>query len=196
MTSVSASPRRLKFEPLTAELLPDLERLFGERGACGGCWCMYYRLMRPEYEASKGEGNRLKLRALVEEGAPTGVLAYAEGEPVGWCSVAPREQFVRLARTRTMKSLDGRPSWVILCLFVAPHARGLGVSKRLLAAAARHALDRGAALVEAYPIIPTKPNVPPVFAFNGLLSAYLAAGFEEVGRPSETRAYVRYEGGG
>jgi hypothetical protein len=75
-----------EFAPLTAERWGDLERLFGERGACGGCWCMWWRLRRSEYDRQKGEGNRRSLRALVEVGEPVGILAYLAGDPVGWCA--------------------------------------------------------------------------------------------------------------
>jgi len=77
--------------PLTAQRWPDLEKLFGPRGACAGCWCMYWRLPAREYRSSSGEGNRKAFRRIVKDGAVPGLLAYERGEPVGWCAVEPRE---------------------------------------------------------------------------------------------------------
>lgn len=84
------------WKPLTPETWPDFENLFGPRGACGGCWCMLWRLKNKEYEAAKGEGNRSAMKALVEAGTSPGIIAYQSGEPVGWASVGPRADFIRL----------------------------------------------------------------------------------------------------
>ena len=92
--------------PLTPERWADLERLFGERGACGGCWCMWWRLTRREFEQNKGDGNKASLRALVESGPPPGLLAYDGDEAVGWCAVEPRESYPALARSRVLKPID------------------------------------------------------------------------------------------
>jgi len=181
------------FEAVTPERWPALERLFGERGACGGCWCMWFRLPRAEYEAGKGEANRGRLRERVADAArpSPGIMALRGDVPAGWCAVAPRDEYVRLRTTRTMVGPDDLPVWSILCLFVTPAERGRGLSVDLIDAACRHAFEHGAPAVEAYPIVPRTDQVPPVFASQGILSAYLAAGFEVVGRPSATRAVVR-----
>ena len=186
------TPIALTFRPLGPERWEDAERLFGERGACGGCWCMWYRLPRREYEAGRGETNRSRLRARVSDPARSepGILAYDGDEPIGWCAVAPREEYLRLRTTRIMRSPDGLPAWAILCLFVAASHRGAGVSVRLLEEAARLAFERGARAVEGYPVIPRR-EMPPVFASQGTLSAFLRAGFHEVGRPTGSRAVVR-----
>lgn len=190
-TGKSKSKGATDFRPATPDRWSDLEQLFGERGACGGCWCMWFRLPRQQYEAGKGARNRRRLKALVDSGTPPGILAYRGETPVGWCSIAPRSEYLRLKTTRTMKSPDDLPVWAILCLYVDPDQRRSGLSVELIAAAAHFAAERGAPAIEAYPIIPRQDEVPPVFASQGLLSAYLAAGFEEVARPSETRAVVR-----
>lgn len=178
------------FQPLSSARWPDLEALFGANGACGGCWCMWFRIPKAAYEAGKGDANRKRLKALVEAGAPTGILAYRAGEPVGWCSIAPRSQHGRLARTRTMHPAADGPLWSILCLFVAPSQRNSGLSVSLIREATGWARSQGAPAVEAFPVIPRTGAVPPVFASQGLLSAYLEAGFREVARPSESRAVV------
>jgi len=79
--------------PLTPKRWPDFETLFGDHGAYGGCWCMWWRSTRREFEERKGEGNRRALKAIADGGKVPGILAYLGQEPVGWCSVAPREEF-------------------------------------------------------------------------------------------------------
>jgi GNAT superfamily N-acetyltransferase len=177
--------------PLTAERWKDFERLFGPRGACGGCWCMTPRLSRAEYERQKGEGNRRAMRRLVRSGRVPGVIAYEGGQPIGWCSIEPRSSFPTLGRSRILRPIDERPVWSIVCLFVAPDQRGRGVSRILIDGAVAHARANGARMVEAYPVEPRKRPMPAVFAYTGIASAFLGAGFREVERRSPTRPIVR-----
>ena len=191
MPAKTRSRLGLTIRPVTPERWPDLERLFGARGACGGCWCMTPRLPRAEYERQKGEGNRLALRALVDGGTIPGVLAYLEGQPVGWCSIEPRAAFSALARSRILQPLDDQPVWSIVCLFIAREHRGKGVSTALIYGAAAYARSRGARIVEAYPVEPKTNPMPAVFAYTGIASAFRKAGFVEVARRSETRPIMR-----
>lgn len=186
-------PRALIFEPLTPGRWRDLERLFGERGACGGCWCMVWRLKRSQFERQKGAKNKSALRALVAAGAPLGLLAYDRGEPVGWCSVAPRESFPVLERSRILRAVDDRPVWSITCFFVARPYRRLGLSVRLLHAAADHVARQGGRILEGYPVEPRSGTMPAVFAWTGLSAAFRAAGFKECLRRSATRPIMRRE---
>ena len=181
------------FKPLTPARWSDLETLFGSRGACGGCWCMTPRLTRSEYERQKGEGNRQALRAIVAGGTVPGILAYHDDAPVGWCAIEPRAAYGSLARSRILKPIDDRPVWSIVCLFVARDRRRQGLSVALLRAAVAHAASRGAELVEGYPTEPRGADMPPAFAWTGLASAFLAAGFSEVARRSPTRPIMRRE---
>ncbi len=185
----------LTFHPLTPERWPDLEKLFGPRGACGGCWCMVWRLRRADFNKGKGDGNRQALHDLVAEDTQPGVLAYAGGEPVGWCAVAPRADYPALARSRVLAPVDDRPVWSITCLYVARPYRRRGVSVRLLKAAAQFAHERGARVVEGYPIEPSSDPMPAAFAWTGLASAFRQAGFREVLRRSQTRPIMRWECG-
>jgi GNAT superfamily N-acetyltransferase len=152
---------------------------------------MYPRQTRREFERRKGDPNRRAMRRLVASGSVPGVLGYLDEEPVGWCSVEPREVFSTLARSRILKPVDDRPVWSIVCLFVHKDHRGKGISVRMIRGAARWAASQGARLVEAYPVEPRRTPMPPAFAWNGLASAYLAAGFREVARRSETRPIMR-----
>lgn len=182
----------LTFYPVTPERWGDLERLFGKRGAVGGCWCMWFRLKRSEFEQQKGEGNRQALKRLVDAGETPGILAYAGAEPIGWCSVGPREVYPVLDRSRNLKPVDGQPVWSIVCFFVAKQYRHRGISVRLLQAAVAYAASKGARIVEGYPVDPRKGETPDVFAYVGLESTFRKAGFVEALRRSETRPIMRY----
>ncbi len=192
---MSSAPKALlAFEchALSADRWRDLETLFGPRGAAGGCWCMYWRLPRAQFTAQKGEGNKHALRHLVESGAIVGLLAYAQGQPVGWCAIAPRESYPVLERSRILKRVDKTSVWSVVCFFVSKAFRGKGVTTALLRAAVDHASQQGARVIEGYPIEPKRGRMPDVFAWTGLASAFRQAGFVEVQRRSETRPIVRY----
>ncbi len=187
----------LTFEPLIPQNWPHLQALFGEKGACGGCWCMYWRLFHQQYEQQKGEKNKASLKELVQQGMFLGVLAMNNEVPVGWCSVSPKPSLVRLSKSRLFKNLeDTEAAWSITCLFVNKDFRNQGLSTQLINAASQYAFENGAALVEAYPILPQKKNVPPVFAYVGFESAFRKAGFEEVIQVSPTRSVMRLTNSG
>lgn len=181
----------LSFHPLTPDRWKDLQALFGPKGACAGCWCMYWRLTRPEWTKGQGERNRRAMRKIVAAGPAPGLLAYADGRAVGWCAVAPRSSFSTLERSRILKPVDDRPVWSITCFFVARDFRRHGLTAKLIRAAAAHARKHGAALIEGYPVEPRKGSMPDVFAFTGLASAFRTAGFGEAVRRSETRPIMR-----
>jgi GNAT superfamily N-acetyltransferase len=181
----------LKFQPLTPDTWKDFEKLFGKRGACAGCWCMWWRLSAKEFEAKKGEANRRAMRRLVRSGETPGIIAYLDGEPVGWCSVAPRSHFPRLERSRILRPVDDKPVWSVVCLFISKTHRKTGISVKLLEAAAKFARKSGARIVEGYAVEPKKGRTADVFAFHGPASAYRRTGFREVARRSETRPIMR-----
>ena len=191
MKSVSAKSLRLKFLPATEKRWADLEELFGERGACGGCWCMAWRLPRAQYQSGKGEKNRKVLMKLVKSNNAPGILAYADAKPIGWCAVAPRSDYSFLGRSRVLREIDPLPVWSISCLFVLRDYRGQGVSAQLLRAAVSFAAAKGAKLVEGYPTIPYAKRVPAAFLWTGTWSAFLRAGFTEVARRSPSRPIMR-----
>jgi len=122
---------------------------------------------------------------------PPGVLAYAQTEPVGWCAVAPRAEYEYLARSRVLRPIDDQVVWSISCLLVARPYRRRGVSVQLLRAAVDIAGQAGAHIVEGYPVISRVGRMPDAFAWTGTLSAFRAAGFEEVGRGSASRPIMR-----
>jgi GNAT superfamily N-acetyltransferase len=182
---------RLSFHPLTPDRWDDLESLFGERGATGGCWCMWWRLKRSDYECRKGASNRRAFKSIVTKGEEPGILAYHEGEPIGWCAIGPRETYPVLERSRVLKRVDDTPVWSITCFFVDRRYRKQGVTKALLQEACRHARRRGARIVEGYPVDPRSKEMPAVFAWTGFVSAFRRAGFAECVRRSESRPIMR-----
>ncbi len=190
---MSAADAPVEFSPLTADRWADLERLFGDNGACGGCWCMWFRLTNREFEAGKGEANRQAMKALVDAGEEPGILAYVDGEPAAWCALAPREGYGRLARSRILKPVDDRPVWSAVCFFVDRRYRGRGLTIGLLDAAAEQVRRSGGRLLEGYPVEPRKERAPSVFMFHGLASAFTRAGFTEIARRSATRPIMRRE---
>jgi len=182
---------QLHFEPATAERWADIETLFGERGACGGCWCMAMRLPRREWVAGKGIANKRAFKRIVTRGRAPGVLAYAGREPIGWCAVAPRADFVVLANSRVLAPLDDEPVWSITCLFIRKDWRRRGISAKLVAAAAKLARANGARIVEGYPITPSSEDMPAPFLWLGTPPAFVTAGFVEVARRSRLRPIMR-----
>jgi GNAT superfamily N-acetyltransferase len=180
----------VEFHPATPDRWRDLEKLFGPRGACAGCWCMWARLPRAQFHAGMGAANRRALRRVVGSGEPPGILAYVDGEPAGWCGLGPRADFRRLETSKVMAPVDDRPAWSVVCFFVARPHRRKGLSVRLLREAVRHAAARGATIVEGYPT-EAHAKASDAFVWTGLASAFERAGFREVARRSRTRPIMR-----
>ncbi|MCC6148373.1 MAG: GNAT family N-acetyltransferase [Anaerolineaceae bacterium] len=178
--------------PVTPDRWTDMEALFGPRGGCMGCWCMYWRLSRKEFDAGKGEGNRTAMNALVGACQLPGLLAYKNEEPIGWCSVGPRSVFPALNRSRLLKPVDERKVWSVVCFFVQRSYRRQGLTGLLLQAALRYAVGQGAVIVEGYPVIPRDQNASALEMQTGVYSVFQKAGFVEVVRRSETRPIMRF----
>ena len=138
---------KMDIAPLTPERWPDLEQLFGPRGAYGGCWCMWNRLTNREFEATSGDEKREMLRSILDDRVP-GLLAYKDGLPIGWVSLGPREEFGRIQRSRVTKAFDDVPVWSIVCFMIDRHHRGSGVGTALLEAAVAYARAHGARAIE------------------------------------------------
>jgi len=190
-SSTSSSQARFHFRPLTPARWRDLEKLFGDRGACGGCWCMYWIRTHSQFEKNKGSGNKKAFKRMVSAGEELGLIAYADREPVGWCAFGPRDRYVRLANSRILKPVDEQTVWSVVCFFVAKDFRRSGISVELVRAAARQAKKRGARILEGYPVEPKEETMPAAFAWTGLATAFRRAGFREVLRRSATRPIMR-----
>ena len=169
------------------------ETVMGPKGGCGGCWCMLWRLSRKEMAAQMGQANRQAMQTLFESGDVPGLIAYRNREPVGWCQVAPRRSFPRLATARVLKPVDQHDVWSVSCLLIDKSHRRRGLSVDLLKAAAGFVRARGGQILEGYPVAPRKAPYPAVYAWTGFERAFLRAGFREVARRSETRPIMRLD---
>ncbi len=187
---------KLGIHPLTPARWPDLEVIFQAKGCsvARGCWCMYYRHSGTPPAPAAGEthagARRAELKALVDAGQPVGLIGYRGGQPVGWVSIAPREQYAKLQRSPVMKAVDGRAVWSIVCFVVPAEHRGQGVAAALLKGAIAWAKAEGIPLLEAYPVDKAARAADDAMWF-GAKSMYDAAGFEEVARRKPTRPVVR-----
>lgn len=191
MSTITARPS-ITTHPLTSDRWKDLAALFDTSTTTRQCWCMWFRETTAEFRANAGEANKRALRRIVRESAaPPGVLAYIDGRPVGWCAVAPRTAYPRIERSRLLKPIDDDAVWSVVCFFIAPSARRTGVGHALLRAAVALAVDRGAKIVEGYPLVPGR-TIRSDEAYVGVLPLFKAAGFVVAARPSPSRAIMRY----
>jgi GNAT superfamily N-acetyltransferase len=177
---------------LTKKTWHDFVRLFGDKGASSGCWCMWWRTAdRQEFDRSQGEKNKEKIKHLVWTGDIPGLIGYDKDEPIGWCSVAPRAHFPRLERTRTLKKIDEQAVWSITCLFVARKYRGLGVTELLVKSAIDYVKDNGGNIIESYPSDPKGETIA-AFVEAGFKSTFVKVGFYEALKRG-SRPIMRYE---
>jgi GNAT superfamily N-acetyltransferase len=174
--------------PVTPERLADLDRFSRRNGKFRYCSCMRWRLTSTQYQRSTKESRVAALDELVRGRTPVGILAYIHNEPVGWCSVAPRESFAALERFRALPRLDTTPVWSIVCFFVSSQVRRQGTTLELLRAAIAYAGSHGATIIEGYPVEPG----PRLYTYMGAPSTFLAAGFTDVTPPGYTRTVMRY----
>lgn len=186
----------LEIQALTPERLADLAALFQEGGDPRWCWCAYFRVRGRDWTNSTTAENRAVLEAAVDELGPArapGLVAYADGAPVGWVSLGPREDYDRLAASTVRAPIDDTPVWSIVCFVVGRRSRGRGVAEALLRAAVEYARDRGATTLEAYPVeIPAGRRIPSAHAYHGTLAMFERAGFTVVARrQANARSPVR-----
>ena len=183
----------ITFEPLTKNNWGKFLQLFGAKGACGQCWCMYYRLSPADFKEGKAnDGNKLAMQELVWDKRPTGIIGFYQEQAIAWCAFAPRTDFSRLARSRVHQPIDQLPVWSIPCFFIDKKFRRLGVSVQLLKGVINHARRQGIKVLEAYSTIPTTKKLPDSFAWIGLYKSFERASFEFVDQTSKNRPMVRY----
>lgn len=190
----------VEVRPLTAERWPDLVELFGPSGAFSNCWCTWWRQTGGEFDRGirdKGAGNKKLLHEITREQRQPGLVAYRDGRPVGWISVAPRPEYGRVIRSPSIG--PGRRSaeatdegvWSVVCFWMPRKERGKGIAMALLAAAIDHARAGGARVLEAYPVDTGGGRHPQSTVFTGTLAMFTRLGFTEVERRAEGRPIVR-----
>jgi GNAT superfamily N-acetyltransferase len=182
----------IKFAELTHDKWDDIEKLFGPKGACAGCWCMWWKLSKSQFEKQKGEKNKKAFKKIVHSNHVPGIIAYYKNEPIGWCAIEPRASFKRLKTSRILQPVDKQQVWSIVCFFIKKEFRRKGVSAELIKAAVKFAQKRKAKIIEGYPLdLSEKEDYPDTFAYHGTMSSFEAAGFKEVLRRSDTRPIMR-----
>lgn len=160
---------------------PLVEKLFGDNGACGGCWCMHWHAPPGEeaWNRAKGAVNRQKLRQEIEDDRCRAIVAIRDGEAIGWCRFGPTHSFPRLARSRKL-TRDDMADYAVVCFFIDRAARRSGAAVELLRAAAAAAFDAGARAIEGYAVVSKGQEVPAAFAWTGVPSIFERAGFSPV----------------
>lgn len=184
--------KKLKFKQLDKTTWKDFELLFGERGACGGCWCMSWRLTPSQFEIQKGTGNKKAFKKLVNKNEILGIIAYYENLPIGWCAFSPREKFIRLNNSRVLARIDEQTVWSITCFFIHKDFRRKGISSKLLKSVIKFCKNKKIKILEAYPQEPYSNNIPAAFAWTGVPSAFKKAGFVVAEKRSPKRPIMRY----
>lgn len=185
----------LKIENLISERIDDLGQLFSTDQVAAGCWCMWFIIPVRDYHAAGGEGNRVSFSQLAEaDTLPMGLLAYRDGEPVGWCAVGPRERYIRAMKTPTYRGGDAAESgvWFVPCFFIREDARGTGVNKALLEKAISLAKENGASAIEGFPNVGTKKKSGNDVQV-GFESVFSACGFKTIRTPSASRVVMRLD---
>ena len=185
---MSPAPVPFQFHPVTPARLPELARFIAKHGKFRYCACMRWRMTSSEFSRSTKEGRAEALERLARAGTPIGVLAYLDQEPVGWCSIAPRECYAGLERYRALPRTDERPVWSVVCFFVSATIRRRGVTIGLLKAAVGYAGAQGAEIIEGYPVEPG----PRLYTYMGSPATFRAAGFRDVTPPGQARRVMRY----
>lgn len=175
----------LEFHEVDDARWGDFERLFESRGGPKSCWCMVWRAGA---KTTKGADRKAAMRQLVSRDVPVGLLCYSEGEPVAWCSIAPRPTYRELGG---LSDVGNRPEhvWSLVCLFIRRELRGQGLASKIIEAAVQHAKKRGATVVEAYPVDPDSPS----YRFMGYVQMFKDAGFHEAGRAGMRRHVMRLD---
>lgn len=174
---------KLAFKPVTARTIGDFEALFGARGGPNWCWCMAWRATSAELKDAKGPARKRQMSGRINDGVPVGLLAYDQGTPVAWISVAPKQTFE--GGLGGIKEPDG--IWSITCMFIARDHRKQGLSAQLIEAAARHAKRHKVKILEAYPVDPDSPS----YRHMGFVPVFQRAGFTAHGREG-TRRHVMH----
>jgi GNAT superfamily N-acetyltransferase len=180
----------LDIVPVTRKRWDDLVLVMSGCSYGRKCWCAYWYLPNAEFKAGWGDKNRETLEGLVKAGKEPGLIAYVDGEPAAWVSVAPRRSFDRLNRSRNFAALDDRDVWAVNCFVVAPDFRRQGLMVKLARAAADFAIGKGADGAEAYPIVPG-PKTTAGDLYLGCERAFIDAGYTEVARPLPRRPIMR-----
>jgi GNAT superfamily N-acetyltransferase len=198
-----ATTNEITIVPANEASWEDLQAVFGTRGDPSRCHCQRYKMRPGESWASVGaEELAFRLRTQTDCDHPepcttSGLVAYLDGEPVGWCAVEPRSAYPRLLRSnrvpwagRTEDKTDDSV-WAVTCFVTRTGFRRRGISRALARAAVDFARQRGARAVEGYPM--TTKDALLAELHPGTQGTFGAAGFAEVSRPTLRRVVMRVD---
>lgn len=199
------APDTITVVPASEASWEDLRAIFGNRGYAAYCQCqkLKFRDWAERHETSVAE-RMLRLETQTHCGKPgspttSGLVAYVDGEPVGWCAVEPRTAFPRLRSSPVpWKGRSEDPAddgvWAITCFVTRAGFRRRGISRVLARAAVDFARERGARAIEGYPMIVDPGQEITWGELNvGSRTIFADAGFEEVGHPTLKRVVMRIE---
>jgi GNAT superfamily N-acetyltransferase len=176
---------------------PHIKALFGSNGACGGCWCMSWRITPhgKTWQNATGDPNRRAFKQLVESGKAHGILAFVDTQSVGWCAFGLRTDFPHTESAKAYRRSDIRGVWSINCFFIHKTYRDQGVASALAEAAIKAIKKRKGKIIEAYPAPLTKAGdkLPATFVWTGPEVLFQRLGFVEVQRLSYSRPLYRLE---
>ena len=205
----AAPPASVTIVPANEASREDLQAVFGPRGDPHRCQCQRYKTPATRWDREWASGpvderaDRLREQTRCgrpEAGTTSGLVAYLDGEPVGWCAVEPRPAYVRLGRVPWAGRAEDRTDagiWAVTCFVTRTGFRRRGISRALARAAVDFARRRGARALEGYPML-TEPGQEITWGelHVGSRSVFAAAGFAEVGRPTRRRVVMRIDLGG
>jgi GNAT superfamily N-acetyltransferase len=170
---------RMAIEVRPATSFDDVATMVGpKRPESNVCWCLSYRIPSKENLALTGPARGERVRQLVEEDLPPGVLAYDGEEVVGWAGVHPRAD-TTFARNRKIPRVDNLDVWSLWCVRVRPGRRGRGIAHHLVAGAVEFARAHGAPAIEGYPVDNDGRKVDLTMAYVGTRQLFERAGFEK-----------------
>jgi hypothetical protein len=167
--------------PVTPDRVDDFAAVTNPNRRATHCWCLSHRLVAREVEELGGGDREEAFRALCARPNPPGVIGYADGEPVGWCSIGPRAENTRLTRSKLIRPLDDLPVWSIICVVIRGGHRKKGHTTPLIEGAVAYAAAKGAPAVESYPVDPGSGRIDLTMAFVGTRAMFAKAGFEVAG---------------
>ncbi|MCD2443139.1 GNAT family N-acetyltransferase [Agromyces sp. SYSU K20354] len=167
----------MAIEVRPATVFADVKAMVGpKRPDANVCWCLSYRVPSKENLALKGTERGDRVRELIAQDPPPGVIAYDGDEVVGWAGVHPRAD-TSFATNRRIPHVDDLDVWSVWCIRVRPGHRGEGISHHLLAGAVEFARDHGAPAIEGYPLDNRGEKIDLTMAYVGTRALFEKAGF-------------------
>lgn len=169
---------RSKTKPVDKDNWKDFEAFFESKGAPGYCWCMAWRMTKEELKNNTSANRKKFIHERIQQNIPIGLLLYQDDEPVGWCSVGPRETHQRLGGDKRITDV-----WSVTCFYIKKNFRKKGFVTQLINEAKKYAKKNGAKYLEAYPVAPDSPS----YRFMGFVETFDHAGFTFVKKAGTRR---------